>query len=379
MKKNKKIIITIAHLATWICFFLLPYIFFPQSKDIPFDISKYIIILLIIINLFLLGFYYLNKLILIPLLLFKRKWLLYLLCVIACFVAFFYVPKEVAHWITGNDEETIRQEIAQQHRAEREKAKLLPADSSKQSAINHRPPIYKRNSDFRYFPGSYAVFILVFAVGTCLSVMTEWKKTEDHKEQIEREKINTELSFLKSQINPHFFFNTLNNIYSLAITGSAQTANAVMKLSSIMRYVLTDTQNNSVSLQSEVDFIKNYIELQQVRLTDKVKVDFITEGDLENKQIAPLLFIPFIENAFKYGISTKDASAIEIKLFAKTKSVSFSVINRIVKAENAIKDTTGIGINNVKRRLELLYPQKHKLEVAENNNQFIVHLDIDLV
>jgi len=379
LKKNKKIIITIAHLATWICFFLLPYIFFPQSKDIPFDISKYIIILLIIINLFLLGFYYLNTLILIPLLLFKRKWLLYLLCVIACFVAFFYVPKEVAHWITGNDEETIRQEIAQQHRAEREKAKLLPADSSKQSAINHRPPIYKRNSDFRYFPGSYAVFILVFAVGTCLSVMTEWKKTEDHKEQIEREKINTELSFLKSQINPHFFFNTLNNIYSLAITGSAQTANAVMKLSSIMRYVLTDTQNNSVSLQSEVDFIKNYIELQQVRLTDKVKVDFITEGDLENKQIAPLLFIPFIENAFKYGISTKDASAIEIKLFAKTKSVSFSVINRIVKAENAIKDTTGIGINNVKRRLELLYPQKHKLEVAENNNQFIVHLDIDLV
>ena len=379
MNKNKKIIIAIAHLATWICFFLMPYIFFPQSKDIPFDISKYIIILLIIINLFLLGFYYLNTLILIPLLLFKRKWLLYLLCVVACFVAFFYVPKEVAHWITGNDEETIRQEIAQQHRAEREKAKLLPADSSKQSAITHRPPIYKRNSDFRYFPGSYAVFILVFAVGTCLSVMTEWKKIEDHKEQIEREKINTELSFLKSQINPHFFFNTLNNIYSLAITGSAQTANAVMKLSSIMRYVLTDTQNNSVSLQSEVDFIKNYIELQQVRLTDKVKVDFITEGDLENKQIAPLLFIPFIENAFKYGISTKDASVIEITLFAKTKSVSFSVINRIVKTENAIKDTTGIGINNVKRRLELLYPQKHKLEVAENNNQFIVHLDIDLV
>ena len=110
-----------------------------------------------------------------------------------------------------------------------------------------------------------------------------------------------------------------------------------------------------------------------------MKVDFITEGDLENKQIAPLLFLPFIENAFKYGISTKDASFIEITLFAKTKSVSFSVINRIVKTENAIKDTTGIGINNVKRRLELLYPQKHKLEVAENNNQFIVHLDIDLV
>ena len=380
MKKNKNIIITIAHLATWICFFLLPYIFFPQSKDIPFDISKYIIILLIIINLFLLGFYYLNTLLLIPRLLFKRKWLLYVVSIVACFVAFFYVPKEVAHWITGNDEETIRQEIVQQHRAEREKARLQPTDSSKQNLSTHKtpPPIYKRNSDFRYFPGSYAVFILVFAVGTCLSVMQEWKKIEDHKDQIEREKINTELSFLKSQINPHFFFNTLNNIYSLAITGSNETANAVMKLSSIMRYVLTDTQNNSVSLQSEVDFIKNYIDLQLVRLTDKAKVDFTTEGEIENKQIAPLLFIPFIENAFKYGVSAKDASAIVIKLIIQPRSVSFSVSNTIVKADHAMKDTTGIGINNVKRRLELLYPQKHRLEVTENNNQFIVHLEIDL-
>lgn len=140
MKKNKNIIITIAHLATWICFFLLPYIFFPQSKDIPFDISKYIIILLIIINLFLLGFYYLNTLLLIPRLLFKRKWLLYVVCIAACFVAFFYVPKEVAHWITGNDEETIRQEIVQQHRAEREKARLQPTDSSKQNISAHKPP-----------------------------------------------------------------------------------------------------------------------------------------------------------------------------------------------------------------------------------------------
>ena len=285
----------------------------------------------------------------------------------------------MAHWITGNDEETIRQEIVQQHRAEREKARLQPTDSSKQNQLTHKPPpIYKRNSDFRYFPGSYAVFILVFAVGTCLSVMQEWKKIEDHKDQIEREKINTELSFLKSQINPHFFFNTLNNIYSLAITGSTETANAVMKLSSIMRYVLTDTQNNSVSLQSEVDFIKNYIDLQLVRLTDKAKVDFTTEGEIENKQIAPLLFIPFIENAFKYGVSAKDASAIAIKLIIQPRSVSFSVTNTIVKADHTMKDTTGIGINNVKRRLELLYPQKHRLEVSENNNQFIVHLEIDL-
>ncbi len=381
MKKNKNIIITIAHIATWVCFFLLPYIFYPQSKDIPFDINRYIITLLIIINVLLLGFYYFNTLLLIPRLLFKRKWFLYFLSIVTCFVIFLYIPKEAAHWITGNDEEQIRQELIQQHRAEREKARLQTTDSSKQpSPAQHRPtPVFGRNNDLRYFPGSYAVFILVFAIGTSLSVMQEWKKIEDNKEQIEREKINTELSFLKSQINPHFFFNTLNNIYSLAITESKDTASAVLKLSSIMRYVLTDTQNNKVVLQSEVDFIKNYIDLQLVRLTDKVKVDFITEGETDDKQIAPLLFMPFIENAFKYGISTKDASAIEIKLVSKKDAVVFSVINTIVKGENVIKDTTGIGINNVKRRLELLYPDKHKLLVSENNNQFIVHLDIDLV
>jgi sensor histidine kinase YesM len=289
------------------------------------------------------------------------------------------VPKEVAYWVTGNDEETIKKEFIQQRIAQKEKARLQNTDSSKQNIPINRPPKFKRNNDFRYFPGSYAVFILVFAVGTCLSVMQEWKKIEDHKEEIEREKVSTELSFLKSQINPHFFFNTLNNIYSLAITGSAETAKAVMKLSSIMRYVLTDTQNNKVPLLSEVDFIKNYIDLQLVRLTDKVKVDFITEGELDHIQIAPLLFIPFIENAFKYGISTKDASAIFIKLSTTANHVSFVVNNTIVKSENIFKDTTGIGINNVKRRLELLYAHKHRLEVTENNDQFIVHLDIDLI
>lgn len=379
-KKNKNITIIITHVATWVCFFMLPYIFFPKSKDIPFDISRYIITLLIAINVFLLVFYYLNTLLLIPKLLFKRKRILYLVCIVTCFAAFFYVPKEAAHWITGNDEETIRQEIIQQHRAQREKQRLQSPDSSKQNNATHKPaPFFGRNNDLRYFPGSYAVFILVFAIGTSLSVMQEWKKIEDNKDQIEREKINTELSFLKSQINPHFFFNTLNNIYSLAITESKDTASAVLKLSSIMRYVLTDTQNNKVALQSEVDFIKNYIDLQLVRLTDKVKVDFLTDGELGNKEIAPLLFIPFIENAFKYGISTKDNSSIEIKLVAKNEAVSFSVINTIVKSENIVKDTTGIGINNVKRRLELLYPDKHTLTASENNNQFIVHLDIDLI
>ena len=234
----------------------------------------------------------------------------------------------------------------------------------------------KQPKGFRYVPGSYAVFMLVFAIGTCITVMQQWIKTERNKERIETEKLNTELSFLKSQVNPHFFFNTLNNIYSLAIVQSEQTAPAVLKLSSIMRYILTETQNDFVPLENEISFLKNYIDLQLVRLTDKVKVTF--NADIQNPQIqiAPLLFIPFVENAFKYGISTKENSAINIELTQKGKEVVLFVSNNIVHTDATIHETTGIGINNVKRRLELLYPSKFDLHVSDDGKLFTVNLSI---
>jgi LytS/YehU family sensor histidine kinase len=150
-----------------------------------------------------------------------------------------------------------------------------------------------------------------------------------------------------------------------------------MKLSSIMRYILTETQTDKVPLENEIDFIKNYIDLQLVRLTDKVKVNFNVSGDTMHKNIAPLLFIPFVENAFKYGVSTKDNSEIDIQLIATGNTIEMDVTNTIVHKANSM-DTTGIGINNVKRRLILSYPDKHTLYVSDNNNTFKVHLVIDI-
>jgi len=342
------------------------------------------LVVFIVINAFLLLFYYLNTQVLIPKLLFNRKWWLYILAVTICFVSFFYVPREITHLILGNEEEVLKQEMKQQRRNSLQLSSPLPAANvnavDSNAGMPKRPSFRRGNNGggIHYFPGSYAVFILVFTVGTCISVMQQWLKAERTKKDIENEKLNTELSFLRSQVNPHFFFNTLNNIYSLAVVQSNQTAPAVLKLSAIMRYILTETQSNLVPLQNEVDFITNFIDLQQVRLTDKVQVNFQAEGNINDTQIAPLLFIPFIENAFKYGISTKDKTVIDIHLLVKGNMVSFSVINHIVKANKGIMETTGIGINNVKRRLELLYPQKHLLKVTELNNKFIVHLDIHL-
>lgn len=237
------------------------------------------------------------------------------------------------------------------------------------------PPHHK----FHYFPGSYAVFIMVFTIGTCLSVIQQWLKTEQTKRTLENEKLNTELSFLKSQINPHFFFNTLNNIYSLSITGSDKTAPTILKLSSIMRYILSDTRINEVPIQSEIEFIKNYIDLQAVRLTDKVKVDFTTQNIVPETAIEPLLFLPFIENAFKYGISTKEKSTIKISLIQENANIDFEVTNNIVRSNISPIEKNEIGIQNVKRRLQLLYEENKYSLVAEKRNEiFFVHLHLVL-
>jgi LytS/YehU family sensor histidine kinase len=298
-------------------------------------------------NIYLVGFYYLNTQVMIPQLLAKKKWLLYALAIILCLFVFVQIPRLFDDWI---------------------RAEMPPKP--------RRFPMRKRSLIPYPFTGSTAVFFLVFTVSTCMKVIQQWLGAEQRKKEIETEKLNTELSFLKSQINPHFLFNTLNNIYSLAVAKSDATAGAVLKLSSIMRYVITDTKHHLVPLEKELQFIQHYIDLQKVRLTDKMEINFLITGDVENKQIAPLIFIPFVENAFKYGISTKESSIISIEVKADDKTVILLVRNAIVTQQKEKVENTGIGIKNSKRRLELLYPDKHELQVINENGHFTVNLTI---
>lgn len=371
MKNNKRILTIVIHMAVWGCFFLLPYIFRPQGREIPANISNHFIALFTTNGIYLVAFYYLNTLLLLPKLLFQKKWLWYAASIIACLVIFMYIPREIANLIVPQEEFPFKMEAF--------KPQDHIADSLNQWKMRPRGGGGMHGgSRFIFFPGSNAIFFLVFLISTCLSVTQQWLKSEQTKKEVETEKLNTELSFLKSQVNPHFFFNTLNNIYSLAVVGSEKTAPAIMKLSAIMRYILTDTQSDTVPLENEVNFITNFIDLQRVRLTDKVVVAFTTEGTITNQQIAPLLFIPFVENAFKYGVSTKEHSTIAITIKATDNAVHLYTTNTIVKADNGILDTTGIGINNVKRRLDLLYPNNHKLVITNDVNQFFVTLDITI-
>jgi LytS/YehU family sensor histidine kinase len=183
----------------------------------------------------------------------------------------------------------------------------------------------------------------------------------------------SELSFLRSQINPHFLFNSLNTIYSLVYHGSEKALPTIAGLSELLRYTLYDV-TEKVPLEKEVSYIKKYIELQKLRFEKPVNVVFETEGDELKPYVSPLLLIPFVENAFKHGRFTRETDILEILLKAGNGVIMFRCRNKIGIQQ---KDTSGgIGIENVKKRLKLLYAGKHHLDIKQNNDSFMVHLDL---
>jgi sensor histidine kinase YesM len=197
--------------------------------------------------------------------------------------------------------------------------------------------------------------------------------------QTEKEKLSAQLSSLKSQINPHFLFNTLNSIYATAIDESPQTADMVDKLSEIMRYTMRDTQKDVVLLDEELNYIGNYVELQNIRLDESVWLEYHVEGEPGHLEIAPMLLIPFIENAFKHGVNSEQDSHVEIIININNTELHLVVINNKVNIQLDTSEQSGLGIANTKRRLELIYPDKHLLTIIENEKEFRVSLHINLV
>lgn len=223
---------------------------------------------------------------------------------------------------------------------------------------------------------SLFIFLMIMALSTAIKTVQQWQLTEQRAARAEADKTSAELSFLKAQINPHFLFNTLNNIYTLAALKDDNAADSIMKLSNIMRYVTDDVIEDFVPLQSEIDCISDYIELQRLRIGKNTTVNFGVEGDSDNKKIAPLVMMTFIENVFKYGVSKHEPSDIDIRIDIQELKISFYCKNRIFGVQNSEYQRTGIGIKNTKQRLEHLYPGKHLLNISSLNNEYIVQLTL---
>lgn len=226
-----------------------------------------------------------------------------------------------------------------------------------------------------YFSTAFVSCFFIF-LSTVLKFMTDWFINEKIKSNLENEKLIAELAFLKSQINPHFLFNSLNNIYSLAYQKSAKTPEAILKLSEIMRYMLYESNEGKVALSDEIRYLKNYIELQKLRFKDKAYIKFEILGDTYNQTIIPLVLISFVENAFKHGVATDEENPITIMVNIKLGELFFQVIN---KKSNQNKDQTGgIGLQNVKRRLDLLYKDQYRLNIDDSNNIYNCELYLNL-
>ena len=228
------------------------------------------------------------------------------------------------------------------------------------------------------FIGNLVINILFFCLAMGYFVLSEWVKSEKYKMELKQEKLQMELDFLKSQVNPHFIFNTLNNLFASARKNhDEQTAKGIAKLSGLMRYMLYEANVESIMLEKEIEYLQNYIILQKMRFNqdDDIDIEMKINGCPQGLKIAPMILIPFVENAFKYGISLKEHSYIAITFQIYSDKLIFTVENSINKPKLR-QVNSGVGLKNAKRRLELLYNKKHDLEFSETAGKFKVKLQL---
>lgn len=230
----------------------------------------------------------------------------------------------------------------------------------------------------QYIVATYYTILYIF-LGGLFKLAIDGFKSHQQKLQLQQQNVKNELALLRSQINPHFLFNTLNNIHSFIISKNPNSAQAIIKLSDIMRYMLYDAGKEKITLVKEIEYIRSYINLQNYRIEKEGFVKFNISGDPNGLLIPPMLFTPFVENAFKHGGKADDGANILINMIVNEDSLLFEISNSINPDKNQeVFKSEGTGLKNVKRRLELLYPAKHQLAIYKNDDIFTVSLKINL-
>jgi Histidine kinase len=332
--KQGKLYTVLLHVIGWVVFLILPTIMLPPDRlTIGFDINA-LLLYVRISTLPLIGFFYLHLLVLLPKLYLRRRYFVYGLWLVTGLGATILINR----W-------------------------LFVLMFSPEALLDNRVEIL--------LPAAAVRTGVVLVVSFVLFIYQRWRLSEFAKAQ-------AELSYLKAQINPHFLFNTLNSIYYLTLQQSEQAPVAVEKLSAIMRYVIDEGNHDRVPLEREVSYLNDYIALQKLRFTDNVRIDLEVQGDMVGKEIAPLIMVSFVENAFKHGISMEVESPIRITLAVSSDHIRFTVRNRKFGSFADAPPESGIGLENTKRRLEIAYPGRHALEILEDEEAYEVTLKLSL-
>jgi hypothetical protein len=341
MKMKSKSTQVLFHVIGCTIFLLLPIIFWPGEGGIGEFFSDDRAVRGYLNNILILIFFYLIYYLLIPELYFQKKYFYFIGILLLCYVIITFQGH--AH---------------------------QPAGPVPGPGPGHRPGFGGPRLPFRMFHNLVFFLAVVF-----FSLLL---KINNRLKQMEREKLRAELSYFKAQINPHFLFNTLNSIYSLALQKDDKTPEAVVKLSGMMRYVITDASHDFVPLDKEIGYITDYIELQKVRFGDTVKIDYQPCEPVPGKYIAPLILIPFIENAFKFGVNPESDSVISVRITLSQQEFHLSVFNHKVRDRIDNETSGGMGISNAQQRLALLYPDRHKLVIEDGHSHYKVDLYINL-
>ena len=290
-------------------------------------------------------YFIINYYIFIPKIYFKRKYFIYIALFFLGLIGIYYIPSFVV------SSEEINNLIQEFH-------------SNKSPAFRGRSILEKP-----FFNQKAFLYYLTFTIALIL-------RTHKQMQEMEQIKIQSELSYLKAQINPHFLFNTLNSIYALSLMKSDLTPKAILKLSSLMRYTVTESEKNEITIEQEINYLEDYIELQKIRIDNNSSIQFKISIENKSFKIAPMILIPFVENAFKYGINPAKEANIKVEITQKENELEFYCFNEIIFSDLKTIEKTGTGIKNTNKRLESIYGSNQQLTINETEDTFIVKLKI---
>lgn len=347
-------------------FMLLPLLFSPH---LSLEMPKHANVMLkreMLANILITGYFYINYYYLLPKFYRVKKYIPFLLITFFILILCIFIPyKTISR--TTSFKHIERQIIEHRETADTaiSQAAPLPTKQIQMWVIRQSMP---RNMLFetRY---SVFMFLIVAFFSLVIYLQNQWRNSE-------KAKSDAELGYLKAQINPHFLFNTLNSIYALALNQSGETPTAIVQLSSLMRYATSVADKETVALQQEIAYVSDYIALQKLRLSDITTLQYRLQGDVHGKRISPFLLIPFVENAFKYGVNPEIPSEIIVEIICNEDTIQLYVRNDKVYISAQDNVYSGVGIANTRHRLTMQYPAQHSLHIQETPTDFAVTLQI---
>ncbi len=369
----------IIHVIGWIAFLTIPFLLAPGSRFSLERANNPNTMLDLISYGMMIVFFYLNFFFLLDKYYFNKKFGIYFLICILFSIVIVFLPRIVLNDEFKKHDMHERHEEIEKHGIHEftsgNDSMAIAIQTEEHHECDENNGWLTRLGGHHFFfnvRGNLLLFVLIILLSLLIKMKNRWQIAE-------QEKVNSELSYLKAQINPHFLFNTLNSIYSLALEKSDYTPTAVVKLSGMMRYVISDASSDFVGLDKEINYIRDYVDLQKIRLGDTANVNFQVIGEKIGKRISPLLFISFIENAFKYGVNPDEQSEINIKFQVEENSIVMDVSNKKVDLHNQSEESSKVGVENTINRLNLIYPNKYKLKIEDREKEYYVQLRIELV